>query len=228
MTLLASVAIGLFVFLGVWQLQRAGQKTVLYENFATGDSRVLTRAPTKLGDSRYATVSVRGNYVSDRQVLIDNMTLAGRVGYQVLTPLRIAGDSRWLVVNRGWVPAPASRGELPSVAIPAGERIVTGKMDRLPQPGLRLAATVAGAELVWPRVMLFPAFEDLAKAWEMPVYDYQLLLNPEDNDGFARAWAPRVMGPAKHRAYAAQWFGFALLAAVLVVVLNITKGRNNR
>ena len=72
--------------------------------------------------------------------------------------------------------------------------------------------------------MLFPNFEDLADTLEMPVLDYQLLLDPADDDGFQRLWAPRVMDPAKHRAYAAQWFGFALLALVLVMVLNRTKG----
>jgi surfeit locus 1 family protein len=222
-TLLAGAAVGLFVFLGAWQLQRAGQKTVLYESFSSGESRVLTSAPATLGDARYATVRILGSYVPDRQVLIDNMTQAGRVGYQVLTPLRIPGESRWLVINRGWVPAPVSRSELPSITVPADERIVHGIMDRLPQPGLRLPATAIGAEPVWPRVMLFPDFEDLAEALEMPVYDYQLLLDPADDDGFARVWAPRVMGPAKHRAYAAQWFGFGLLAVVLVVVLNLSK-----
>ncbi len=225
MTLLATVAFGLFVFLGGWQLQRAEQKVVLFDSFDRGTTSIVTQAPQQLGDARYATVRVRGRFVPDRQILIDNMTHRGRVGYQVLTPLRMEGDPRWLLVNRGWVAAPASRSKLPSIAVQADERIVTGKMDRLPQPGLRLAATIAGDQQPWPRVMLFPNFEQLANVLDVPVYDYQLLLDPEDRDGFQRVWAPRAMGPAKHRAYAAQWFGFAIVTVLLLVLLNTRKGR---
>ena len=80
-TLLAGAAIGLLLFLGTWQLQRAEQKAVIFDNFATGGSRVSTRAPVRFAGARYTTVRIRGSYIPDRQVLIDNITHAGRVGY---------------------------------------------------------------------------------------------------------------------------------------------------
>ena len=209
----------------LWQLDRAAEKAVIYERFATGHAQVFEVPPDRMGDSRYATVRVQGRYIPDRQILIDSMTHAGRAGYHVLTPLRIPGESRWLLVNRGWVAASSERAELPSVAVPRNERIVTGMMDQLPAPGWRLAARPADAPSTWPQVMLFPSFADLAEALEEPVYGYQLLLDPGAEDGLLRDWRPRVMGPNKHRAYAVQWFAFASVAAVLVVILNLRKER---
>ncbi len=47
------------------------------------------------------------------QFLLDNMTHAGRAGYEVLTPL-LLDDGRVLLVNRGWLPLPdGRRDELP-------------------------------------------------------------------------------------------------------------------
>ena len=71
--------------------------------------------------------------------------------------------------------------------------------------------------------MVFPSFEDLSLALGQPLFDYQLLLDPERGDGFQRNWAPRVMGPDKHHAYAVQWFAFALVLVALFIVLNFRR-----
>jgi len=41
-----------------------------------------------------------------------------------------------------------------------------------------------------------------------------------------RAWKPAVMPPARHQAYAFQWFAFALAALLLFVVLHWKKVEN--
>jgi surfeit locus 1 family protein len=222
MSLLAAIGFSLFVGLGVWQLQRAEDKALLYASFEAATEGHLATAPAKLGEARYRTLQITGRYVADRQILIDNMTHQGRVGYQVLTPFQMTDVDPWLMVNRGWVQAPALRSELPAVDIGVLNTTISGKMDRLPQPGLRLEQA-AGAGEDWPRVMVFPTFEDLSQALGKPVFDYQLLLDPEHSDGFQRHWTPRVMGPDKHRAYAAQWFVFALVLVALFIVLNLSR-----
>ena len=222
MSFLAAIGFSLFVGLGIWQLQRAAEKELLYASFEMGSEERLRRAPAKLGDARYRHLQIDGSYVANRQIFIDNMTYQGQVGYQVLTPFQITDVDRWLIVNRGWVRAPALRSELPMIDVGMLKRTISGKMDRLPRPGLRLERP-AGASEDWPQVMVFPTFEDLSQALGKPVFDYQLLLDPEHSDGFQRHWAPRVMGADKHRAYAAQWFVFALVLVALFVVLNLRR-----
>jgi len=220
MSLLAGMMFSIFVGLGIWQLERAAEKAALYEKFETGAEQQIYHPPTSLGDGRYRTLKVDGRYIANRQILIDNMVYNGQVGYQVLTPFQLAGFDRWLIVNRGWIVAPASRRELPAVDVGVLSRTISGKMDRLPRPGLRLEQVASSPE-DWPKVMVFPTFKDLSQALGKPLFDYQLLLDPEHADGFRRNWAPRVMGPDNHRAYAAQWFAFALVLVALFIVLNL-------
>ena len=54
--------------------------------------------------------------------------------------------------------------------------------------------------------------------------DYQILLNPEEPDGFQRQWQPGGMGPQRNRAYAVQWFSFAAAAVVIYLVVNLRRG----
>jgi cytochrome oxidase assembly protein ShyY1 len=49
--------------------------------------------------------------------------------------------------------------------------------------------------------------------------NYQLLLDPQDPDGYARDWRPGGMTPERHFGYAVQWFGLALTVIVVYVVL---------
>lgn len=224
MSALAVLGFSLFVGLGIWQLERAAEKTELYASFDGRGEGPLRKPPASLGDARYRNLKIDGRYVANRQILIDSMTYQGRVGYQVLTPLQIPGVDRWLIVNRGWLPAPAFRSQLPAVDLGTHSRTISGKLDRLPRPGLRLAPVDAPGGS-WPRVLVFPTIEELSKALEQPLFDYQLLLDPQAVDGFVREWAPRVMGPDKHRAYAVQWFVFALVLVALFVVLNLREVR---
>ena len=66
----------------------------------------------------------------------------------------------------------------------------------------------------WPRRLLFPTTAEIS-AQIGPVRstvlrDYQLLLDPNDADGYVRDWHPGGMDPTRHLGYAVQWFGLAL------------------
>jgi len=56
-----------------------------------------------------------------------------------------------------------------------------------------------------------------------PLQPRLLLLDPDATSGFVRKWTPAVMPPARHQAYAFQWFAFALAALVLFVALHWKK-----
>jgi surfeit locus 1 family protein len=171
---------------------------------------------------RYRPMRLRGHYVPESQVLLDNMTSHGVAGYQVLTPFRVAGDGRadgdaLVLVNRGWVPASPDRSELPDVALAAeGEVFVSGRIDRLPRAALELdaPATAARGPLV---VLSYPDFAAIEAALGTPVRRFQLLLDPAAPAGFVREWAPPADRANRNIAYAVQWFGLALLALVIAI-----------
>lgn len=213
-----------FVSLGYWQIDRYREKQAMVESFAAGsESSVELAAQDVAALPRYQHVRVRGAYDPARQVLLDNMPSAtGRPGYRVLTPLRRPGSDVLLMVDRGWVPLGATREDLPDVSVRPDEREVSGKLDELPAPGLRLGDAAAPGSTSWPRVLNFPTRPELEAVLAAPVEPRVLLLDAGAADGFEREWRPAMrFGPERHLGYAIQWFALALTLTAIFVALSL-------
>ncbi|MBT8442217.1 MAG: SURF1 family protein [Gammaproteobacteria bacterium] len=218
------IACGLFCTAGFWQLGRAEEKRLMFSEFdASGVTDVLDGVigDAKAQVNRFRPLRTRGRYDPQRQFLLDNMMYEGKPGYHVLTPLR--GGGRALLVNRGWIPADADRSILPDVAVDATEREVSGLIAPLPSPGMRLGNEPVDAADPWPRRQSFPTAEGIRDQLDYPVTGYQLLLDPDREDGFLRDWRPVIMSSEEHLAYAVQWFGFAITLSIIYFVVNFRK-----
>ena len=219
-------AVALFVRLAFWQLSRAAEKDAMQAKFAAGQSSVVElTAANAAGLTQYQRVTARGHYESAHQILLDSMPSAmGQPGYRVVTPFELQ-DGGWLLVDRGWHRPGATRSDLPDVAVGENARTVTGQLSVLPRPGVRLAATPGGADK-WPRVMNYPEAPTVERALDRKVLPGLLLLDADQPDGYERVWQARVdMGSDRHISYAVQWFGFAIAAIALFVVLGFRRGQ---
>jgi surfeit locus 1 family protein len=216
----------LFAALGTWQLRRADVSRATFAEFASGAAGdVLAGLPLELDDGvRFRRVEIRGEYVSEPQFLLDNMLHEGAAGYQVLTALRLPGVPQRVLVNRGWVPAGSDRAVLPDVAVDEGERTVSGRLERLPRPGLRLGEEPAdrGEATV---VLQYPTAAQLARRLRSPVFDYELLLDASSDDGYVRDWRAPGLAPERHLSYAGQWLalGLGALAAAIVMAVKVVR-----
>ncbi|EQD80580.1 hypothetical protein B1A_00746, partial [mine drainage metagenome] len=47
-----------------------------------------------------------------------------------------------------------------------------------------------------------------------------VLLDPNPKSAYLRDWTPTFIPPARHQAYAFQWFSFAAAALVIFIVLH--------
>ena len=207
---------GLFS-LGQWQWHRAQEKEALAASFAAQEGTVAA-FDADADYPLFARVNVSGTYSPGQQFLVDNIVQDGLAGYYVITPLELADDDRLLLVNRGWTEHRADR-ELPDVSIAQSAVEITGRIGRLPRPGMRLdgAAVNLGA---WPRVAVFPTNADLAAALRRDVFPFVLLLDATADEGFSRQWSPGGMTAERHVGYAVQWWALALAFAVLFVMIN--------
>ncbi len=222
-TLLTAALLALLVSLGRWQLHRAEEKRALFDAFDAGAaaSRPIDAHTPAL--PRYREVEARGRYDATRQILLDNMSnAAGRAGYQVITPFALAGGG-WLLVNRGWVPMGSSRAVLPPIAVPGDDRVVHGRTDELPRPGIRMGGPrkLAGP---FPVVANFPTHADIEAL--LGEHDWAaaaplLLLDAREPGGYLRQWAPPGFPPLRHVGYAVQWFALAAALAVLYLIANL-------
>lgn len=217
---------GVFVMAGSWQWRRAAESRANLVRFAAGaQAAPLETLPREIAEAeRFRRVEVGGEYVPEPQFLLDNMLHDGAAGYHVLTALRVAGLREHVLVNRGWVPADLDRAVLPTITVAAGARRVTGRIERLPRAGLRLGAVEPTEGAV--AVVQFPTADELAGGLGEPVLGYQLLLDPDEPDGFVRDWRAPGLAPERHLAYAGQWWLFAagvLTAAVVIVVKTLRR-----
>ena len=224
-TVLTAAALAAFVSLGGWQVGRAREKQAMMASFARGTQRSVALAGVGTdGLPRYQHVTVRGRYDPAHQILLDNMpSSTGQPGYRVLTPfIPLGSGARLLIVDRGWIALGRSRRDLPDVAVGPEERTLSGRLDQLPIPGLRMGAAASPNETGWPRVLNFPVTADLEQTLARPVESRILLLDPTAAEGYERLWRPALgFPPERHLGYALQWFALAVVALVIFIALSL-------
>jgi cytochrome oxidase assembly protein ShyY1 len=140
------IAIGLavtMIFLGRWQLHRFHERSTynarIDEHAAAAPvpvTGVLRVGGWPRTAEQFRRVTMTGRYDPAHQMLVRARTVNGNVGYEVVTPLRLAGGTA-VLVDRGWLP-PGSASDTtaePHVpAAPAGEVTVVGQV-RMPETG---------------------------------------------------------------------------------------------
>jgi surfeit locus 1 family protein len=157
---------------------------------------------------RYRAVAATGEYLPQQQIFIDNKVQAGRVGYHVVTPLKLS-DGRVVLVDRGWIPLHASRSELPDAPPPVGQVTVHGRIAFAPSAYLELKADATPGPI---RQNLDPARFAAATGLSVLPAIIEAIAAPAPDDGLVRAWPAPDFGIETHRIYMVQWYAFALLA----------------
>jgi cytochrome oxidase assembly protein ShyY1 len=188
---LAACAAG--IALGNWQSRRAEEK----------------RAAA--ADLEKKRVSLPGVFLAERTVLLDNKIRNHRVGYEVVTPLRL-DDASCVLVNRGWFergasepPAPQGRVRVEGVALP------------------RLPHVLQAGEASKSRVRQNLDIADFARETGLALHPFVIEQHAGTGDGLLREWPRPEAGAGKNDAYSFQWYSLAALAVVLFIVLSFRK-----
>ena len=207
------------VSLGFWQLHRADEKRQLLAAF----QQKRERGPVPIeqldpgGNLYYQPVRLRGEYLRGKNLLLDNRIRRGRFGYEVVTPFLLADSSRIVLVNRGWVPGDSSRRTLPAIDQSAGRVELTGDIYVPQGKPVTLAEERASG---WPRVVQNVDIEGLRKAFRRPLFPYTVRLNGDAPGAYQPNWTIVNLTPARHTAYAVQWFAMSAALVLAVVFAN--------
>lgn len=230
--LLATVlAVALTARLGVWQLDRAAQKAAMQAQI---DERArlpelseqelavdATLAPAQYG----RLARLRGRWLVEKTVYLDNRVMADRVGFFVVTPLLLESGSS-VLVQRGWVPRNAAqRTHLPKLQTPSSSVEIVGRL----APALSQLYQLGGAEtgLIRQNIELNAFARETGLALR-PVVLLQLTMPARGADGLMREWARPATDIYRNYGYAFQWFALSTLFAGLYVWLQLIQPRRKR
>ena len=227
---LATIALG--VRLGLWQLDRAAQKVALQETLDTRGrapplgaaelARDASAAPAQLS----RRVRLFGEWAAERTVFLDNRQMGGKVGFFVVTPLRLDGGRESVLVQRGWVARNfEQRTSLPSVPTPAGRVEVVGRIAATPSRMYEFDAAASGPIRQNVEVASFARETGLEL---LPLAVLESATDTPSGDGLERHWPPPATDVQKHYGYAFQWFAIATAIAVLYVWFRIVRPRQRR
>jgi len=221
----ALAGIALTARLGYWQWDRVAQKEALQaaidarSSMAPVGAREL--AASNLGDERllHRRTRLRGRWLAERTVYLDNRPMNGRAGFIVVTPLQWDGAA--VLVQRGWLPRNNDeRTRLPPLDTPAAEVEVSG---RLAPPPVRLYEFGA-AEKGVIRQNLDPA----SYAREIGVALLPISVLQDDapgSEGLLRNWPHPAVDVHKNYGYAFQWWAMSALITGLYVWHQLVRPR---
>lgn len=201
-----------FISLGLWQWRKAETKTAQQIELDARSHDIAIAMPITLANAadveslRHHRLLLRGTYDAAHQILIDNRLHQEQAGYHVITPLQLAGSNMHVLVNRGWLPAPADHQQQPVAKVPAGEIELNGIaalpsrriFNLMPQP-------TSGWAPVWQNLDI----ERFRSVVPYPLQPLIIELDPASPGGYVRDWPRPDEGAERHRSYALQWFGFA-------------------
>ncbi|WP_281545112.1 SURF1 family protein [Grimontia sp. SpTr1] len=206
----------LLVKLGMWQMSRGAEKEALLSQMAERSQQEVTALASLPQELKGTRVKLTGQFDTSKSVLLDNQTFEGRVGYRWFLPFR--SDNQWILVELGWVAAPATRDTLPTLPTLEGQFSVTGTVDF---PSDRVVLAQVETENGWPKRVQSVEIQGLEQASGLSLKPWLIrgdVISDSNGESFSTGakpiWEPVVMKPEKHYAYAMQWFGLALVVVI--------------
>lgn len=217
---LAVLALGfaaLCVSLGFWQLRRLASRraaNTMLESRREAPEVPLDSLPGDTLLAHFRRVRVRGAYDYANEIVLTLRGRNGSPGVNLITPIRQAGKDSAVLVNRGWVYSPDG------VTIDTGKWregdsvSANGFVETFPTQGPFDAPNPAR-----PKSMRRLERTRLIKMFPYPIANYYVVVT----DSALTPNAPPRVEPAPldegpHRNYAIQWFAFAIISIVGLVI----------
>ncbi len=211
LSLVFLVIISVFISLGCWQWRRAHEKQQLLNQAhdSTVNTPSLAQLLTPNKDLAYMSVRVAGRYDAAHTFYLMNQFHQHQLGRHVVTPFIIEGGAV-LLVDRGWVTNEAVINDV----LPTQHLVLQGRL-KIVKRNPFIHDRIDHQQ---PLTLLQYDLPLLSAHWHQTLLPVVLLLDPQQAHGFVRDWVVTVMPPARHIAYAVQWFA---LAGVSIIILSV-------
>ena len=219
-SILITATFAFLVSLGFWQLERADEKRSIETSIklANTGSVELIKKEEGLQNKEYYEVRLQGKYLSDKQFIYDNQIVDQVSGYYVLTPYALEGQSKAILINRGFIPWNGRRDKLADIVIGQETREIKVQISK---PIKRMELKPSEVGIQFPVLIQSIDLQDMADRAKVDFSSVIGLLDASAPNGFIRKWEPYTGSIEKHIGYAVQWFLMALVLAIIGIRIAI-------
>ena len=229
MLLLAIAGVAIAGRLALWQLDRASQKVSMQASLDARaaepplDATSLARHAADVPAQVYRRIRVTGQWLGEGTLFLDNRQMDAKVGFYVVTPLRLEGSTDVVLIQRGWVARNfGQRTVLPAVPSTPGTVAVEGVIAMAPSRLFEFSGAASGPI----RQNLDPA--TYARESGLPLLPLVIVesATPANaGDTLERHWPPPATGVQMHYGYVFQWSAIGVGIAFLYVWFRIVRPR---
>jgi len=232
-TLIFVIAFCCFIVLGFWQIDRANQKNNLNNNFTDRQKEVpivlnKSNALDEKSSLLWRKIEVRGIFLNNQNIILDNQIFNQNPGFNIITPLKIQDSDLVVLVNRGWYPNLRDRETIPNINEISGKQKLKGQVADFPVSGIKLGKN--NIETLNSQIFRFQRLDvtELNYFLSANVLPYMIYLDPIiDKELYGNFKLP-APDSEKNYGYAFQWFAFAITLLIIFIRLSMVRKGNDK
>ena len=205
------------VYLGFWQLDRADQKLSIQTDYQNQLSKeYLDLKEVQKNPLRYTKIMAEGTFL-EPYFLLDNIVHNKKAGYLVMSPFLV--EDKIIIVNRGWVDN-FSRQKFPEILTPESDQQIKGYI-KYPMRLLELSGVNMTNEK--PFIIQNLNINEISSILKKEIYPFYLNLEIDSDHSYIQIEQKTENKYLTHYMYAGQWFLFALIGIIFLILLNRKK-----
>jgi len=204
------------ISLGFWQLRRLGERRAANELLASrrfAPEVPLDSLPSDTAAAHFGRARVRGVYDYPNEIVLTLRGRNGSPGVNLLTPIRRAGNDTAVLVNRGWIYSPDGVTAETKQWREKDTVDANGFVEVFPTKG-----PFDRPNQKRPRSMRRLDKSALVKLFPYPIANYYVVLTDSALAGGPPRIEPASLDEGPHRNYAIQWFFFAAISIIGLVI----------
>ena len=219
----------LFIKLGFWQLDRADQKKTINMSFVERQNQPPIQLKNEtiqmpIKDIIWHRVSMRGEFLNDKNIILDNQIVQEKAGFLIYTPFKILDSNKVILINRGWYPLSNSRKDIPHIPPIKEIQTIEGEISQMPSSGISLGKVITeklGESSFRLQKMDYEVLSSLISKDLMryvvklkkPIFDKTYVLDS----------SMPVPDSDKNYGYSFQWFAMAFTLFIIFIRLGVKK-----
>lgn len=169
-------------------------------------------------------VTLSGEFLNDKNIVLDNQIREGKSGFLIYTPFKILDSNKIILINRGWHPLTNSRKDIPDIPPIKEVQIIEGEVRQMPSSGISLGKVITEKLDESSFRLQRMDYEVLSSLISKDLMGYEVKLRKPifDKTYIVDSGIP-VPDSDKNYGYAFQWFAMAFTLFIIFIRLGVKK-----